>query len=316
MNNTRIELSDDQLSKQYPLFYLVSSDKDLLNRLNKLLEKDGILAIYDIAGRNKYILDGRDNLFKVKYRVEQILEKFYGEGFINDKKDNVVIPDKINRNNSMIFFENKYPNDKYQYIKQDYYNKISIYDNKEIYQVSKIIQKTDDNMNSTPLLNGDDLNEEKLNKYMSELKKKAIIESLDKYNINSNLSAYKYIADILDMCNCDPMKLRPLSKNVYPVLAKKYNKDCRVIERVILYGVSKSGFRLGNIDCLSMLYCYARLKFSEYTKILNEMDREVLVKVINNGQDLLDYCSNIKNDTYNKTELNNQTRNIAMYPAA
>ena len=224
MNNTRIELSDDQLSKQYPLFYLVSSDKDLLNRLNKLLEKEGILAIYDIAGRNKYILDGRDNLFKVKYRVEQILEKFYGEGFINDKKDNVVIPDKINRNNSMVFFENKYPNDKYQYIKQDYYNKISIYDNKEIYQVSKIIQKTDDNMNSTPLLNGDDLNEEKLNKYMSELKKKAIIESLDKYNINSNLSAYKYIADKLDMCNCDPKKLRPLSKNVYPVLAKKYNK--------------------------------------------------------------------------------------------
>lgn len=283
MNN--IELTDEQIAKKYPLFYLVSTDKDLLNKLNKMLEKDGIIGIYDIAGRTKYILDGRDNLFKVKFRIQQVLEKHYSPHIFDNNLE--VSEDDIIRNLDKSKFD----------IQSDEFwsgNRASSlnYENIDNYQSEKqndnslqLDEKVETYLNYHDFYEkiyeqNNQISKDKLYNYLEFIKKKSIEETLDKYNISQSLSAYKYIYEILFNSTTDPLKLRPLSKSVYPIIAKKYNKNVRLIERVILYGISKSGFKQGNIECLSLLYRHSRSIFDKYIEEFNNLDKNTISRIV------------------------------------
>lgn len=64
----------DPISKNETGFYIVSSDQELLENLNRMLKRKGFIAVTDSKGNTRYVVDGRTDYGKCAGRISGIIE--------------------------------------------------------------------------------------------------------------------------------------------------------------------------------------------------------------------------------------------------
>ena len=80
-----------------------------------------------------------------------------------------------------------------------------------------------------------------------------IARILHELGIPSNIIGYKYIKDTIKILNELNKEMFILSKDIYPVLSQKYNKNIKSIERAIRHAI-EIGFNRGNIDYMEDIF--------------------------------------------------------------
>lgn len=321
------ELSDEEIAAHFPLFYLLSSDRDLLNRLNKLLQRDGFLAVYDRAGRTHYLLDGRQNLYRSKFAIEQIVDRYYQlSGQKRAERLEEVKESELQRSLGSRREESKLDEIWHLLSPKKSLAPSSRETGSELtssfrYTTGSGTEEREDSPGCPPTsaptghrsrdlscrtevappasfspsasgggeqaesspvwirceessaayalathaVSPADLSPKELRQKLRKLKRAAIHEVLRRFQFEPSLSGCRLIFKALELAPRDPIRMKPLSRNLYPLLArnKEEKRKPRHIERLILYAVQDAGFKLGNIDCLSILYRASRCEFHE-----------------------------------------------------
>jgi hypothetical protein len=77
MTNRRLAWLEAQKNSRESLkIYLASSDRDLLNKVEEMMARQGLLGLRDTAGRVQYVIDGRRGHPYAARRFGETIEKF------------------------------------------------------------------------------------------------------------------------------------------------------------------------------------------------------------------------------------------------
>lgn len=58
-------------------FDVASTDRDVLQKVNNILQRQGYIALGDGAGRQHYLVDGRRNLYKAAHNIQDLSKQSY-----------------------------------------------------------------------------------------------------------------------------------------------------------------------------------------------------------------------------------------------
>ncbi len=250
-----------------PTFWLLGSDRELFSRFDAMLREDGYIGVYSKAGRVCYMVDARSSLYRARFSFMQGMDQWYGDRIREYiRSQGLRLPKAAEKppQSTSVHWSQKAQNEldaeldalALRQQREDPYLKEMEFDSikqMEAYRSYREFLEKETGAEGKPHF---DLFSKRFSDLrLSDQEKRELVQSvLSEQDVPPRLGGYKILEDILMMLDMDPQKLKPLSKHVYPAVAKRHHMKVRHMEKLISYALSRSGRQGSNLELLSRFY--------------------------------------------------------------